>query len=47
MQRPGVQDTGIGQIHGGPAKVVAGGSTFEVDEIDRRMRSESRAARRG
>ena len=23
----------IGQIHGGPAKVVASGSTFEVDEI--------------
>ena len=33
VERPGVQDTGIGQIHGGPAKVVAGGSTFEVDEI--------------
>jgi dihydrolipoamide dehydrogenase len=33
VERPGVQDTGIGQIHGGAAKVVAGGSTFEVDEI--------------
>jgi pyruvate/2-oxoglutarate dehydrogenase complex dihydrolipoamide dehydrogenase (E3) component len=33
VERPGVEDTGIGQIHGGPAKVVAGGSTFEVDEI--------------
>ena len=33
VERPGVKDTGIGQIHGGPAKVVAGGSTFEVDEI--------------
>ena len=33
VERPGVQDTGIGQIHGGPATVVAGGSTFEVDEI--------------
>jgi dihydrolipoamide dehydrogenase len=33
VERSGAQDTGIGQIHGGPAKVVAGGSTFEVDEI--------------
>ena len=33
MRRPQVQDTGIGTIHGGPATISAGGSTFEVDEI--------------
>jgi len=33
VQRPAVQDTGIGRIHGGPAEVTAGGSKFEVDEI--------------
>ena len=33
VQRPGVQDTGLGWIHGGPATITAGGSTFEVDEI--------------
>lgn len=33
VQRPGVQDTGVGRIHGGPATIKAGGSTFEVDEI--------------
>jgi pyruvate/2-oxoglutarate dehydrogenase complex dihydrolipoamide dehydrogenase (E3) component len=31
--RPGVHDTGTGMIHGGPATVVAGDATFEVDEI--------------
>lgn len=33
VQRPGVEDTGIGVLHGGPATISAGGSTFEVDEI--------------
>ncbi|GAC1384925.1 MAG: NAD(P)/FAD-dependent oxidoreductase [Acidimicrobiales bacterium] len=33
VERPGVDDTGVGQIHGGPVRVTAGGSTFEVDEI--------------
>jgi dihydrolipoamide dehydrogenase len=33
VQRPDVRDTGIGQIHGGPATISAGGSTLEVDEI--------------
>jgi dihydrolipoamide dehydrogenase len=33
VERPGVKDTGIGKIHGGPATITAGGSTFEVDEI--------------
>ncbi len=33
VRRPGVQDTGVGRIHGGPASVSTGGSTFEVDEI--------------
>ena len=33
VERPDVADTGIGQIHGGPVRVTAGGSTFEVDEI--------------
>jgi len=33
VQRPGVQDTGIGRIHGGPATITAGEKTFEVDEI--------------
>jgi dihydrolipoamide dehydrogenase len=33
VERPGVKDTGVGRIHGGPATVTAGGSTFEVDEI--------------
>ncbi len=33
VRRPQVQDTGIGTIHGGPATISAGGSTFEVDEI--------------
>ncbi len=33
VERPAVQDTGIGRIHGGPATITAGGSTFEVDEI--------------
>jgi len=33
VRRSGVQDTGIGRIHGGPATISAGGPTFEVDEI--------------
>ncbi len=33
VRRPGVKDTGIGAIHGGPVTISAGGSTFEVDEI--------------
>ena len=33
VTRNGAQDTGIGHIHGAPALVSAGGSTFEVDEI--------------
>jgi dihydrolipoamide dehydrogenase len=33
VRRPTVEDTGIGRIHGGPATVSAGGSTFDADEI--------------
>ncbi len=33
VARPAAQDTGVGRIHGGPATIVAGGSSFEVDEI--------------
>jgi pyruvate/2-oxoglutarate dehydrogenase complex dihydrolipoamide dehydrogenase (E3) component len=33
VRRPQARDTGIGRIHGGPATITAGGSTFEVDEI--------------
>ena len=33
VERPLVEDTGIGKVHGGPAKITAGGATFEVDEI--------------
>jgi pyruvate/2-oxoglutarate dehydrogenase complex dihydrolipoamide dehydrogenase (E3) component len=33
VRRPAVEDTGVGRIHGGPATISAGGSTFEVDEI--------------
>lgn len=33
VERPSGEDTGVGRIHGGPATVTAGGSTFEVDEI--------------
>jgi dihydrolipoamide dehydrogenase len=33
VERGRVEDTGVGRIHGGPAKVTAGGSSFEVDEI--------------
>ena len=33
VSRPGVDDTGIGRIHGGPATVTAGGRSIEVDEI--------------
>jgi pyruvate/2-oxoglutarate dehydrogenase complex dihydrolipoamide dehydrogenase (E3) component len=33
VQRPAVEDTGVGMIHGGPASISAGGSLFEVDEI--------------
>jgi len=33
VARPGVSDTGIGRIHGGPATMTAGSVVFEVDEI--------------
>ena len=33
VQRPAVEDTGVGRIHGGPATISAGASRFEVDEI--------------
>ena len=33
VSRPSAQDTGVGRIHGGPATIAIGGSTFEVDEI--------------
>ncbi len=33
VRRPDVRDTGIGMIHGGPATISAGASTFEADEI--------------
>jgi pyruvate/2-oxoglutarate dehydrogenase complex dihydrolipoamide dehydrogenase (E3) component len=33
VHRSGAQDTGVGRIHGGPATVSAGGSSFEVDEV--------------
>jgi pyruvate/2-oxoglutarate dehydrogenase complex dihydrolipoamide dehydrogenase (E3) component len=33
VARPAVADTGTGRVHGGPATVTAGGSTYEVDEI--------------
>lgn len=33
VKRPATQDTGVGRIHGGPATVSAGDSTFEVDEV--------------
>ena len=33
VRRAGARDSGVGQIHGGPATIAAGGSTFEVDEI--------------
>jgi dihydrolipoamide dehydrogenase len=33
VERPDVEDAGVGQIHGGPATITVGGSTFEVDEI--------------
>ncbi|MGZ4185917.1 MAG: dihydrolipoyl dehydrogenase family protein [Solirubrobacteraceae bacterium] len=33
VERSDVEDTGVGRIHGGPATITAGGSTFEVDEI--------------
>jgi pyruvate/2-oxoglutarate dehydrogenase complex dihydrolipoamide dehydrogenase (E3) component len=33
VHRPAVHDSGVGWIHGGPATIAAGGSTFEVDEI--------------
>jgi pyruvate/2-oxoglutarate dehydrogenase complex dihydrolipoamide dehydrogenase (E3) component len=33
VQRPGVSDTGIGKVHGGPATIDAGRSTLEVDEV--------------
>jgi pyruvate/2-oxoglutarate dehydrogenase complex dihydrolipoamide dehydrogenase (E3) component len=33
VSRSAGQDTGVGRIHGGPAMVTAGGSSFEVDEV--------------
>jgi dihydrolipoamide dehydrogenase len=33
VSRPAAKDTGVGRIHGGPATVSAGGSSFEVDEV--------------
>jgi dihydrolipoamide dehydrogenase len=33
VSRPAAEDTGVGRIHGGPATISAGGTTFEVDEI--------------
>jgi pyruvate/2-oxoglutarate dehydrogenase complex dihydrolipoamide dehydrogenase (E3) component len=33
VNRPAAQDTGVGRVHGGSATVVAGGSSFEVDEV--------------
>jgi pyruvate/2-oxoglutarate dehydrogenase complex dihydrolipoamide dehydrogenase (E3) component len=33
VSRSAAQDTGVGRIHGGPATVTAGGSSFEVDEV--------------
>jgi pyruvate/2-oxoglutarate dehydrogenase complex dihydrolipoamide dehydrogenase (E3) component len=33
VSRSAPEDTGVGRIHGGPATVSAGGSSFEVDEI--------------
>ncbi|MGN6868170.1 MAG: dihydrolipoyl dehydrogenase family protein [Solirubrobacteraceae bacterium] len=33
VSRSAAEDTGVGRIHGGPATVTAGGSSFDVDEI--------------
>jgi dihydrolipoamide dehydrogenase len=33
VDRPAAAETGLGRIHGGPATISAGGSSFEVDEI--------------
>ncbi|MBV9802962.1 MAG: NAD(P)/FAD-dependent oxidoreductase [Solirubrobacterales bacterium] len=33
VRRPDARDAGVGRIHGGPATVEAGGSSFEVDEV--------------
>jgi pyruvate/2-oxoglutarate dehydrogenase complex dihydrolipoamide dehydrogenase (E3) component len=33
VDRPEAEDTGVGRIHGGPATITVGGSSFEVDEI--------------
>ncbi|HLH47661.1 MAG TPA: NAD(P)/FAD-dependent oxidoreductase, partial [Acidimicrobiales bacterium] len=33
VERPAAADTGVGRIHGGEARVTAGGETFAVDEI--------------
>jgi dihydrolipoamide dehydrogenase len=33
VSRPSAEDTGVGRVHGGPATITAGGSSFEVDEI--------------
>jgi pyruvate/2-oxoglutarate dehydrogenase complex dihydrolipoamide dehydrogenase (E3) component len=33
VRRPAARDTGVGRIHGGPATVSAGGSSFDLDEV--------------
>ena len=33
VRRAAATESGLGRIHGGPATIAAGGSTFEVDEI--------------
>jgi dihydrolipoamide dehydrogenase len=33
VQRPDVEDTGIGRIHGGPARISVAHDSFEVDEV--------------
>jgi dihydrolipoamide dehydrogenase len=33
VRRSAPEETGVGRIHGGPATVSAGGSSFEVDEV--------------
>ena len=33
VERTSARDAGVGRVHGGPAKITAGGSSFEVDEI--------------
>ena len=33
VSRPGVEETGTGLVHGGPATLTVGGRTIEVDEV--------------